>query len=210
MTANEANNAAIQSASEGAGRLFRSYERHCGEPSPDTLFDLLNAAHSLNDRVQAAVNRDFHGIEEFIALKAIRNLAHHQEEVRANVRVLPTPGYSDLMMMCILRRDQVDRAIDAVRGRWQEGTRAACEAKFHWFGPAVNINPCLFNFVVKAYELLLELGVPLPEDAAALDASYRYEDENGHSHYVEGTINAHAGVISKLLDDVVSEMPAPA
>ena len=56
------------SAETAAGRLFRVYERHCLEPGPDTLFEVLTAIHSLNDRLKKAIGRDLHEIEEFIAL----------------------------------------------------------------------------------------------------------------------------------------------
>jgi hypothetical protein len=70
-----------------AGRLFRAYGRHCRAPSPDTLFDLLTAMHSLNDRLQQAVGHDFHSIEEFVALKAIRAVTPeaHPTETRVGV-----------------------------------------------------------------------------------------------------------------------------
>ncbi|MDF3351942.1 MULTISPECIES: hypothetical protein [unclassified Sulfitobacter] len=166
--------------------------------------------HSLNDRLQKAVGQDFHHIEEFIALKAIRNLAHHQEELRSNVRVIPAPAYSDLAMMCVIRRDQVEHAIETTQKRWREETRAACEAVFHWYGPAVNINPCVFNFMVKVYEKVSEVGVrPAEEDIVEFETSYHYEDEHGHSHYVDGKLNAPAGEISSILENVISEMPAP-
>lgn len=207
---NASDGQAIRSASEAAGRLFRTYERHCREPSSDALFDLLTAAHSLNDRLQKAVERDFHSIGEFVALKAIRNLAHHQEELRSNVRVIPTPAYSDLAIMCVVRRDQIERAIEATPKRWLEETRAACEAVFHWYGPAVNINPCVFNFMVRVYEALSEADVrPAEEDIANFEASYHYENEEGHSHYVDGKLSAHAAEISALLTSVVNQMPAP-
>lgn len=201
---------AIRSASDAAGRLFRTYERHCQDPGSDPLFDLLTAAHSLNDRLQKAVGQDLHSIAEFVALKAIRNLAHHQEELRANVRVIPTPAHSDLAIMCVVRSDQIDRAIEATPTRWRDETRAACEAVFHWYGPAVNINPCVFNFMVRAYEALSEAGVrPAEEDIANFEASYRYENEHGYSHYVDGNLSGHAAEISALLTCVVSQMPAP-
>ncbi|SNS98485.1 hypothetical protein [Tropicimonas sediminicola] len=200
---------AIRSASAAAGRLFRTYERHCIGPSSDTLFDLLTAMHSLNDRLQRAVGKDFHHVEEFVALKAIRNLAHHQEELRSNVRVIPAPAYSDLAIMCILRRDQVERAIENSQERWRNEIRAACEAVFHWYGQAVNINPCVFNFMVKAYEEISEVGVrPAEEDIASFENSYRNEEAHGHSHFVEGILRAPAAEITGLLASVADEMPS--
>ena len=201
---------ARQSACDAAGRIFRTYERHCREPSSDTLFDLLTAMHSLNDRLQKAVGQNFHSLAEFVALKAIRNLAHHQEELATNVRVIPAPAFGDLGVLCIVRRDQIERAIETTQERWRDETRAACEAVFHWYGPAVNINPCVFNFMVRAYELLSETGVrPAEEDIASFEASYQYENEHDHSHYVDGKLIAPAAEISTLLASMVSQMPAP-
>ena len=196
------------SAQAAAGRLFRVYERHCQNPSPDTLFEALTAIHSLNDRLKKAAGRDLHEIEEFIALKVLRNFAHHEEEVHANVRVIPVPAYSDLLFMCIVRRDQVERAIENVDKRWRNGSRAACEAQFHWYGEAVNINPCLFNLVVRIYEMLLVIEVRLPEeDVASIKASYEFEEAEGHSHYVDGRLTANVAELDAVLSQVVAELP---
>ncbi len=209
-TLDASDNRTIGSASGAAGRLFRTYERHCREPSSDTLFDLLTAMHSPNDRLQKAVGRDFHSVEEFVALKAIRNLAHHQEELRSNVRVIPAPAYSDLAIMCVVRRDQIERVIETSPKRWRNETRDACEAVFHWYGSGVNINPCVFNFMVKVYEILNDVGLRSAQgDIANFKASYRYEQEQGHSHYVDGKLSAPVAEISALLGHVVSQMPAP-
>jgi hypothetical protein len=170
----------------------------------------LNAIHSLNDRLKKAVGDDFHKFEEFVALKALRNLTHHAEEVRANVRVVPAPGISDLTMLCIVRRDQVLRAIASVDKRWREGTKVACERTFHWYGPAVNINPCIFNFVVHAYEMLEDLGITSANEATeAFRAHYLFETNNGHSHFIDGRISGRAGDIESILSSVVSDLPPP-
>jgi hypothetical protein len=198
------------SAAAAAGRLFRAYEQHCRLPGPDTLFDTLTAMHSLHDRLRNALDHDFHQIDEFVALKALRNFAHHQEEVRANVRVIPTPAISDLAFLCIVRRDQVERAIENVDKRWRASTRVACDGKFHWYGQAVNINPCLFNFMVRAYELLMELKVLPPKEAVkSFEDSYRFEVEHGRSHFVDGRLASHAGEVEAVLSAVVAELPKP-
>lgn len=195
------------SAQTAAGRLFRVFERHCQEPGPDTLFEVLTAVHSLNDRLKKVTGRDLHEIEEFIALKVVRNFAHHEEEVLANVRVIPVPAYSDLLSMCIVWREQVERAIENVDKKWREGSRAACEAQFHWYGEAVNINPCLFNLVVRIYEMLLAIEVfPPEEDVASMQASYEFEEAEGHSHYVDGRLKANAAALDAVLSQVVAEL----
>jgi len=193
---------------DAAGRMFRSYEGHCKAPGPDTLFETLTAMHSLNDRLKTTVGSDFHSIQEFVALKALRNFAHHQEEVRDNVRVIPAPAISDLHVLCLVRGDQVEHAIESAEKRWRVETRAACEATFHWYGKAVNINPCLFNFVVHAYETLQRLDVRPPGEAiAAFEASYRYEEACGLSHFVDGRLAAHAADLNALLSNVVAGLP---
>jgi hypothetical protein len=198
------------SASEAAGRLFRAYEQHCQAPGIDTLFETLTVMHSLNDRLRNLVDDDFHQIDEFVALKALRNFAHHREEVRTNVRVIPRPAISDLGFLCIVRRDQVERAIESVDKRWRAGTRAACDNKFHWYGQAVNINPCLFNFMVRAYELLIEFSVLPPKHAvASFEDSYQLEIELGLSHFVDGRLVSHVGSMDAVLSAVVAELPKP-
>ena len=197
------------SAQTAAGRLFRAYERHCQGPSLDSLFETLTAIHSLNDRLKNAISRDLHEFEEFIALKVLRNFAHHEDEVRANVRVIPAPAHSDLLFMCIIRRDQVVRAIENVEKKWRDASRAACEAQFHWYGDAVNINPCLFNLMVRIYEMLLAVEVSPPEeDIASFDRSYQFEKEQGHSHYVDGHLTGHAAALDSILPQVIAELPS--
>jgi hypothetical protein len=193
-----------------AGRLFRAYEQHCRLPGPDTLFDTLTALHSLHDRLRNIAGQDFHQNDEFVALKALRNFLHNQEEVRANVRVIPPPAISDLAVVCIVRRDQVERAIENVDRRWRASTRAACDGKFHWYGEAVNINPCLFNFMVRAYELLMALDVSSPKEAIkSFEDSYQFEVEHGHSHFVDGRLATHAGEVEATLSAMVAELPKP-
>lgn len=196
-------------ASEGAGRLFRAYEQQCIAPTHDTLFSVLAAMHSLNDRLAKTVGRDFHDFQEFIALKALRNLTHHAEEVRANVALVPAPGLSELAFLCVLRRDQVERAIEGTALKWRDQTRAACENKFHWYGPAVNINPCVYNFMVHAYEMLERDGIQIPEDAiAGFEEAYVTENELGRDHFVDGRITAKTSELEKILAGVVANMPS--
>ncbi len=197
------------SAQAAAGRLFRACERHCQSPSPDSLFETLTAIHSLNDRLKKAVSRDLHEFEEFIALKVHRNFAHHEDEARANVRVIPAPAHSDLLFICIVRGDQVVRAIENVDKKWRDASRAACETQFHWYGDAVNINPSLFNLMVRTYEMLLAVEVPPPEeDISSFERSYRFEEEQGHSHYVDGRLTGHAAALDSILSQVIAELPS--
>ncbi|WP_237050916.1 hypothetical protein [Microvirga ossetica] len=142
-------------ACNAAKRFFRLYRLHCVDPNRDTLFSVLEAAHSLNDRLKIAHNVDFFDLQEFSALKCLRNFFHHNEELRHVVRVVPAGSYpviTDLMILCLVPSDIVESAVNETRGRHKEEARQACGAVFHWYGPVVNINPALFNFVVGGYE----------------------------------------------------------
>jgi hypothetical protein len=199
---------AVQSASIAAARLFRAYQAHSISPGLDTLFHTLTAMHSLNDKLRKAEVQDFEHLDEFAALKALRNFAHHQHEIDANVRVIPSPAVSDLAILCLVRRDQVERAIEAVGQKWRAETRAACERRFHWYGEAVNINPCLFNFMVKAYEQLVVAGVkPDPASMEAFETSYQFEAREGHAHLIDGRLGGRAGEIEHILAALVADLP---
>lgn len=200
---------ALQSVANADGRLFRAYESHSRSPGPDTLFLTLTAMHSLNDKLKKAKVQDFEHLEEFSALKALRNFAHHQDEIEANVLVIPSPAVSDLAFLCLVRRDQVERAIETVIPKWRAGTRAACENRFHWYGKAVNINPCLFNFMVHAYEQLVVADVkPDPASVEAFETSYQFEAREGHAHLIDGRMAGPAGGIEQMLTTIVANLPS--
>jgi hypothetical protein len=190
-----------------ADRFFRFYHEHCTGPNQDTLFSLLEAGHSLNDRMKTGVNLDFFDFPEFTALKCLRNYFHHQQELRHVVRLIPIANYpivTDLAVLCLVPGKLVDAAIDGTPARHLDATQKACSKVFHWYGPIVNINPSLFNFVVSAYERLNSAEVTLSGTAfEKFEASYRYEEENGFSHFVDGSLSTLAGSASELLADIM-------
>lgn len=193
--------------SSAAERFFRFYHAHCVAPDLDTLFSLLESAHSLNDRLKIAAGIDFLDIQDFKALKCLRNYFHHQEELRHSVRVVPIGNYpivTDLAFLCLVPREIVVAAIEGTMPRHQESVRQSCQNSFHWYGPVVNINPCIFNFVVSAYERLQTTSVPLSGDAVEeFEAIYQFEDESGLSHFVDGKLSTSAGSIDELLVSVM-------
>lgn len=191
-------------------RVFGAYESHCVTPDANTLFYTLNGLHSLSDRLEASAKIDLLGFQEFVALKALRNLTHHQEEVRSNVRVVDSPVYSDLMVLCLVRRDQVERAIENTYKKWLDSTRSACQDVFHWYGPAVNINPALFNLMARTYELLDVRGL-LPQDDAleSFAQSWDQETASGESHFVDGRLSGRACDITSVLAALVADLPEP-
>ena len=196
----------LTNVAKAGERFFRLYHAHCVRPDSDTLFSLLESAHSLNDRLQAANGLDFFASTEFTALKCLRNFFHHHQELRHVVRVVPAERYvlvTDLMILCLVPREIVQDAISETRGKRQDEVRQACEDVFHWYGSVVNINPALFNFVVSAYECLTEAGIALTGEAfQEFENSYRFEEDNGHSHRVDGRLSTHVGSVDQLLAEL--------
>ncbi|RUV28372.1 MULTISPECIES: hypothetical protein [unclassified Mesorhizobium] len=197
-----------RNASAAAERFFRLYHAHCVAPDRDTLFSLLEAAHSLNDRLQIREGFDFFDLQEFSALKCLRNFFHHHQELRHVVRLIPVGNYpvvTDLMILCLIPRDIVDSAVNETRGRHKEEARRACEAVFHWYGSVVNINPALFNFVVSAYERIKEADISVTGDAfREFESSYAFEEDHGHAHRVDGRLGTRAGDVGQLLADIMN------
>ncbi len=187
-------------------RFFRLYHTHCVSPDRDTLFSLLEAGHSLNDRLKVGADVDFFDVQEFAALKCLRNYFHHQQELRHLVRLIPIGGYpivTDLMTLCLVPRDIVVAAIDGTARRYHQETQQACQHVLHWYGPVVNINPALFNFVVAAYERLKSRRVPLAGEAfEEFEANYRYEQENNLPHVIDGRLATSAASMNDLLADI--------
>ncbi|WP_421261377.1 hypothetical protein [Aeromonas jandaei] len=188
-------------ASERAFRLYRSY---CVSPTLDTLFNLLNAIHSLNDKLDKVKLGGFFDIHEFIALKALRNFFHHQEELVNEMRIIPIqdlpPITTDLLYLCLVPSNLVEKAILTIPNKYRANEEVVIKSVLDWYGTVVNINPCIFNFMVKVFEHLERKSIKLLGDEY-LDfaASYEFEAENGHSHFVTGVIECHVGSVEEVL-----------
>jgi len=139
-----------------AERYFRLYYQHCVEPNPDTLFSLLDAAHSLNDKLSKELKVDIYSCNEYASLQALRNLFHHEAELTHEVRVLPVSEIptisSDLLAVCLVRRTLVERAIEKIPLKRRKTDRDVIEQTLSWYGDIVNINPCRFNFTGRVFE----------------------------------------------------------
>ncbi|MDU0310243.1 hypothetical protein [Rhizobium sp. 10PS4] len=201
-------NADFANTAAASERFFRLYERHCGEPDEDTLFSFLEASHSLNDRLKIGADLDFFDVNQFAALKCLRNYFHHHQELKHLVRLVPLGDYpivTDLMYMCVVPRTAVEAAIEETMPRHKDAARRACQDLFHWYGPVVNINPCIFNFVVLAYERLVKAGIPLAGDAVEnFRASYDYEEKMRIPHLIDGRFATSAGTVDRLLSEIVA------
>ncbi len=194
----------LKAASE---RFFRLYNKYCIGPDADSLFNLLNAIHSLNDKLNSKGSGDFFEENEFIALKALRNFFHHQEELINEIKIIPIndlPEIStDTMYLCLVHKNFINNALLAVNQRHREKSEIAILDVLLFYEDIVDINPCIFNFAVKVFEKVNEIGLVLVcKEYEDYRDSYEFEDQQGISHFVEGVISCHAGNINEVLTTV--------
>lgn len=188
-------------------RLFRLYYKHNTEPDLDTLFNLLNSIHSLNDIFNKTLKDNFFHSDEFIALKALRNLYHHQLEIQNEFKLIPIEDcrgcISDLIYLCLIKKSSAEEAIQNIDKKHREEDREKINKVFKWYNHVVNINPAIFNFVVKVYEKMELHNITLTtENYLMFKNSYNYEIENGYSHFVNGDIKCHPNDIEKIYNIV--------
>lgn len=200
----------INAAEHAANRYFRCYEAHCIKPDVDTLFNLLNALHSLNDKLQKSCNVDFFAVKEFVALQALRNLFHHKGELLNEIRMIDRQDFNlitDLNFLCLVPRNLVEEAITEIPKKRKAEDEPIIKSVLKWYKSVVNINPCIFNFSVHVFEKCKELEFDLTSTGyEMLKQSYEFELQNGYSHFVTGEISCHVGdidtVLSKAFTDV--------
>lgn len=189
-----------------ADRFFRLYLAHCLRPDEDTLFNLLNAMHSLNDRLQKTCSTSLFASQSFMGLKALRNLFHHEDELIHEVRIIPfgklPPVSMDLLSVCLVGRDLVERAAGSK-------DPAAVTNAFRWYGGIADIEPAIFNMAVDAFEVLRVVGARPSSDAyRTFEAQYEAEEDEGRPHHVTGEIRCRAGDVEEILRVAFAQTPA--
>jgi len=181
------------SLTKSCERIFRLYYTYNTSPDEDTLFNLLNSIHSINDIFIKNLNDNFFDSDEFISLKAIRNLYHHQEEVNNEFRIISPEDFdfliTDLQYMCFIRLSSVIKSVENLKEKYKVETATKMVNIFHMNerSKIVNINPCIFNFMVKVYEKLLKHNIVLTtSEYIEYKKSYDYETGNLLPHFVNG------------------------
>ncbi len=169
--------------------------------------------HSINDIFKSTINDDFFKSDEFIALKTIRNLYHHQAYVKNEFRIIPLEEISfvvtDLHYLCLIKLSSVKEAIDNTPKKYKEDVVEKITSVFHFYDNVVNINPCIFNFIVQIYEKMFKYNIILDtEDYNKFKDSYDYETTNGYSHFINGKIKivCHPNDVSKFRNILFSEI----
>lgn len=197
-------------AEQAADRYFRCYEAHCVKPDADTLFNLLNALHSLNDKLQRSCDANLFAVHEFVALQALRNLFHHKGELLSEIRMAMSHDLllvTDLEFLCLVPRSLVEEAISEIPKKRKSEDEPIVISVFKWYTNVVNINPCIFNFTVHVFEKCKELGFNLISGGyEMLKESYEFEVQNGHPHFITGDISCSVGSVDAVISTVFADV----
>jgi hypothetical protein len=173
-------------------RFFRLYYKYNLNYDKDSLYNLFNSIHSLNDILKKEKNLNLFDINEFTLIKALRNYYHHQGELNNNIKILnmeELPISSDLRYLCLIPKELVYSAIEKIDSRFRGDDEKKIYSIIKFYENYVNINPTIFNLSVKIYEKLLDNDIILnTSDYLELKKSYDFETKNNHSHYVTGEI----------------------
>lgn len=110
------------------------------------------------------------------------------------------PISTDLLFLCLVPNSLVLLSFEHLDTKRRVHEEAIIRNTLKWYKNVVNINPCLFNFAIYAFEKLKALEFKFDgNEYAEFEHSYRFEEEAGHSHFVTGDISCHAGSIDEVL-----------
>ncbi len=192
-------------------RLFRAYDEYLDESGPDTLVNLLTALHSLDEKIKGDGEYQLFHIPEYLVLKALRNHIVHTGEVPHVVTAkapFGVPFITDLLFACLVSLEDCNAALVGIdnRERRAKAEEAFKQTTLVYKDKLVDLNPSIFNCVVKVYEKLcaLELGGSGASYSKFVN-QYVWETENGYSHYVSGGVGLHAADMASHQDWVIEQ-----
>ena len=199
---------------EPFARVFRKYKRVNYSPDKDTIFDYLEAIHSLNDRMNKNGLGNFYSSNEFKALKCLRNFFHHHEELRDRFVILNLSSVEvshDLIYMIGVDARTVEAALNEEKEIYRDDVRKSIDHSFHFYGSNVNINPAIFNFTVQIFEKFQKIGIEINDpDLQEFAENYFEEESEGRSHFVDGRISTHAAnteTVREILEQALTQKP---
>ncbi|MDR5785041.1 MULTISPECIES: hypothetical protein [unclassified Caballeronia] len=175
-------------------RFFRHYSRFCESPDPDVVREVLASAYSVNDKLRKAGYPNFFKMEEFVAIKTIRNYAIHQAEIYNVTQSLPLasliPIEAELGILCLIPIDTVNNILEGAVPESIDAIKNTCI----FYRDYADIYPAIFNFGVKLFLYTekhnLEVDTTEYENVAA---SIKFERENNYPHHVTGGIKLPPG-----------------
>lgn len=187
---------------QSATDLFEAYYRHVNNSSLRELHRIIEEAYKLHERLKTIPGQKngLHILDEFQLLKALRNYSVHKghflgEAYTYDPKII-TPELIfhniNLFRLCLVRKEEVKRAINSeepLRNSTQEQAKVqAIRGQLIPYGDYYDLEPVIFNFMVKLFELLLPLDLTIPGEAyASMQHSYEEEARSNIFHYVPVT-----------------------
>lgn len=176
-----------------AGRLFDIYYQYTSSSCLVPLQSLTEEAFKLYERLKKlpAQKKRLLELNEFLLLKALRNYSVHTGEFYGTAyavkKEFAVKHKLDLLRVCLIDKKIVSAAINAEKpldyGEKEKISRI--QSQLVNFGDYYNIEPVIFNFIVKIYEILISLNLTIPGDGFSnFDKSYKNEVYYNYPHYV--------------------------
>lgn len=178
-----------------AKRFFDGYRRYCRQGGLEELQYLLDEACKFNERLrkQPGNKLGLSYLDEFLLIKALRNHSAHSGDLLGEAfaikRSLAQELKLDLAKVCLIRRETVNKAINGEKRLSNESEERdkvrRIRGQLADFGEFYNFEPVIYNFVVKLYEKIIELKLPVTGSGfKELDSAYQRETYYRHAHYV--------------------------
>jgi hypothetical protein len=178
-----------------AKRLFDSYYRYCDQSGLEELQFITEEAYKLHERLrkQPGNKVGLHNIDEFLLLKALRNYSVHQGEFLGEAfmikRALAEQLKLDLAKVCLVQKGVVNKAMNFEPRLHNDSDEHKKVQRIRGqlvdFGEFYNLEPVIYNFIVKVYELLISLKLSIPgEGFKELHTAYKKEEYYRYDHYV--------------------------
>ncbi|MBL4799418.1 MAG: hypothetical protein JKY50_18600 [Oleispira sp.] len=178
-----------------AKRLFDGYSRYCRQSGLEELQYVTEEAYKLHERLrkQPGNKNGLHHVDEFLLLKTLRNYSVHQGEFVGEVFAIKLALAKeldlDLPKVCLIQKGVVKKAINyeprlANDAKEQKKVKSI-RGQLVDFGEYYNLEPVIYNFIVKVYELLISLKLSIPgEGFKELHTAYKKEEYYRFDHYV--------------------------
>lgn len=182
-----------------AKRVFDGYYRYCDQSGLTELQFLTEEAFKLHERLKKRPGGKLglHGLDEFWLLKTLRHYSVHEGEFIGEVfgikQSLAEDLNLDLAKLCLVKKATVNKAINSLKPRDDSeygrekhlNNIQRIKGQLVDFGGFYNLEPVIYNFIVKVYELLINLGLSIPgEGFKELDTAYKREAYYRYKHYV--------------------------
>lgn len=176
-----------------AARLFNIYYQHTQSSSLESLQYLVEEAYKLHERLRKHPTSKIglFELDEFLLLKALRNYSVHQGEFLGEAYYVDTDFAKamqlELTRVCLVKKATVNLAINHEPNleHGEENKIARIRTQLVDFGDYFNLEPVLFNFMVKVFEKLDSLKLAIPgEGFKDIKQAYQREKYYNYPHYL--------------------------